>query len=50
MSTADRERWRLPERFKIYTECAQCRAWVEAEGSCEGEVWSRVELVDPLES
>ncbi|WP_433931602.1 hypothetical protein AB3662_45060 [Sorangium cellulosum] len=34
MSTSERERWRLPERFKIYTECAQCRAWVEAEGSC----------------
>ncbi|WP_437540912.1 hypothetical protein WME97_25685 [Sorangium sp. So ce367] len=50
MSASDRERFRLPEHFEIYTECAQCRAWIEAEGSCEGDVWSRVEIVAPLES
>ncbi|MGK3998580.1 hypothetical protein [Sorangium sp. So ce1024] len=45
LSAPDRERFRLPERFEIYTDCEQCSAWIEAEGSCEGDVWSRVELV-----
>ncbi|WP_437569981.1 hypothetical protein [Sorangium sp. So ce542] len=46
IAARDRERFRLPAHFEIYTECERCRARIEAEGSCEGDVWTRLELVE----
>ena len=40
---------RLPEAFEVYTECAACKTWVRALGSCEHDVWTRVALLHPLE-
>ena len=49
MLESDRNQVRLPDRFEIYTECPGCAVWMQAEGYCEAAVWTRVELLDPLE-
>lgn len=48
-SDAVREATRLPDDFEIHTECDSCKTWVEAQGSCERGVWTRVDLLHPLE-
>lgn len=39
----------LPDEFELHTDCGACGTRVEAQGSCEAGVWTRVDLVDPLE-
>jgi hypothetical protein len=36
-----RDAFRLPERFEIYTECSECKLWVNATGVCEDGVWAQ---------
>lgn len=40
---------RLPDDFEIYCWCESCSNWIDALGSCEGGVWTRVDLICPLE-
>jgi len=44
-----RETARLPDDFEIHTSCPSCKTWIEALGSCEAGVWTRVDLLYPLE-
>lgn len=39
----------LPPNFELYTTCLACSTWIEALGSCEGNVWDHVDFVNPLE-
>lgn len=34
----------------MYTTCESCSTWVEALGRCENGVWTRLDLLDPLEA
>jgi hypothetical protein len=49
MSPAALEDFFLPDDFEVYAECSTCETWVEAHGSCDAGIWTRVELVNPLE-
>jgi hypothetical protein len=40
---------RLPIDFEIHTSCQSCDYWVDALGTCEAGVWTRVDLICPLE-
>jgi len=40
---------RLPDDFEFYTSCGACDTWVDALGSCEAGVWTRVYVICPLE-
>lgn len=40
---------RLPDEFDVYTSCNACKVWVEALGSCDQGIWTRVDLLHPLE-
>jgi hypothetical protein len=46
---ADEAECRLPDDFEIYTVCAACDTWIDARGSCEAGVWTKVTLIDPVE-
>src|SRR4051812_13111685 len=35
----------LPPDFELYTTCQACSTWVEALGSCEGDVWNHIDFV-----
>lgn len=48
-SDLERAALRLPEAFEIYTSCESCETWVDALGSCEDGVWTRLDLIHPLE-
>lgn len=48
-SDSVREAARLPEDFEIHTSCESCKTWVDAVGSCERGVWTRVDFLHPLE-
>ena len=48
-SDAVRDATRLPEEFEIHTACESCKTWVDALGSCERGVWTRVDFLNPLE-
>jgi hypothetical protein len=39
-----REAFRLPDRFVIYTHCSVCKLRVEATGFCDQGVWTRCVL------
>jgi hypothetical protein len=41
---AERDAFRLPDEFELYTECAACKTWAGARGACEGGVWARTAL------
>ena len=48
-ATTGRAQARLPDQFEIYTACPACGTWIEALGSCDGEMWSHVDFINPLE-
>src|SRR5690349_17171003 len=49
ITESEREAFRLPPEFEIYTECDSCQMWIQASGSCEAEIWLHVGFLDPLE-
>ena len=48
-SDSFRDAARLPEDFELHTSCDSCETWIDAVGSCERGVWTRVDLLHPLE-
>jgi len=48
-SDSARARLHLPDAFELHTACDACKIGVEALGSCEDGVWTRVSLLHPLE-
>lgn len=51
---AERMSFVLPDRFEIYTSCAQCDEWAVLSCRCEDSVWnctaSNIELDDSMRS
>ena len=43
-----RARFRLPDEFDFYVTCDSCKLSVDAHGSAEAGVWSRIDVVRPL--